>query len=310
MSDRVAFLLFAATMSILAGALAFLLRKRPRASEAAAIVSVGLLAFKIVLSRMPSLETRLFPYTWYIYVSCWHLPAAMFLCFHLLNRSRNRARRIRALLLSVILGGVVLWSARFFLLPSGVHELRDTWDADGICLQSTEWSCAPAACATLLNEDGIETTEAEMARLALARPRYGTNVLGMYRALKMLAEPHGLRVEVLRGDLDMLRRLRKPCLILSRFDVDHVNVVYVVTDGGAIVAEPSWGLESWPTTEDISQIWSGTALALFRESPFEPPEAVFREQWRSAHISPEVKERIRASLRETFPPTTLPEGRR
>ena len=295
--DALPFLAFAVVTGGGAAWSAVGLSRRGRGFGLGAGIAVGVLGLKAALSRMPGVELAVFPWTWYVYLSAWHFPAAVFVSVFLWKRMVSPWGRVRAVALSAVLMGVVLWSVRFFFLPTGEEQLKGAWDADGVCIQSERWSCVPAACATLLREIGVATSEGEFARVSLARPGYGTSVLGTVRGLRILAGEKGYRVKVVRGDAEMLGKLRKPCLILSKFDVPHVDVVYAIGPGGMIVAEPSWGMESWPNVGDIPEVWSGLAVVVYRESMFEAPTLIYRDGWQSSMISAEVRERFRAASR-------------
>ena len=71
-----------------------------------------------------------------------------------------------------------------------LDALRLKMALDQICLQSTAYTCAPAACATLLAAWGIEKSEHEMAQLCLCVPNRGTNGFDTYRGLRPLACRH------------------------------------------------------------------------------------------------------------------------
>lgn len=263
------------------------------------IVAGGALALvvtKAVLAAIPRVELQIFPWTWYIYVSYWHFPCAVVVCVFLWRRAVTPLARVRTVVLSIALLGVILWHGRFFLIPSGADALETTWDADGVCIQSRDWSCVPAAIATVLRHHGIRTTEREVAQLALSRPHYGTHILGTHRALRILGKEKGLRVRFLHCDVATLRRLRKPCMILSHFNVDHINVVYAATGDFAIVAEPSWGMESWPNLGDLPDVWSGDVIVVYRDDMFEPPGLIWRDDWRSPFVSDDVRKQMAGTL--------------
>ena len=57
--------------------------------------------------------------------------------------------------------------------------------SSGPVMQSQDYSCVPAACATALNQLGLPTTEAEMAELTQTRPGTGATLI---RALAGLRE--------------------------------------------------------------------------------------------------------------------------
>ena len=272
------------------------LATRPRAMRAVARAAFVLLATKALLAAVPRIELQIFPWTWYIYVSYWHFPCAVVVCVFLWRRAGTPFARVRTVVLSIALLGVILWHGRFFLIPPRAEELKTSWDADGVCVQSRDWSCVPAAVATLLRHHGIKTTESEVAQLALSRPHYGTHILGTHRALRILGKDKGLRVRLLHCSVETLRRLRKPCMILSHFNVDHVNVVYAATRDFAVVAEPSWGMEGWPNIEDIGEVWSGEVIAVYRDDMFEPPALVWRDDWRSPFISADLRKQMAADV--------------
>lgn len=64
-------------------------------------------------------------------------------------------------------GTLILWLAVPYLKPVvdpvNFGEFHDEW-RDGVCLQSTESSCGPAAAATLMKAGGVSATELELAR--------------------------------------------------------------------------------------------------------------------------------------------------
>lgn len=72
-----------------------------------------------------------------------------------------------------------------------------SWDSFGNCLQTTEFTCSPAAAATLLNAHGITASEQEMAELCLTRR--GTTWPGLYRGLKLKTQGTSWDVEVVPG---------------------------------------------------------------------------------------------------------------
>lgn len=89
----------------------------------------------------------------------------------------------------------------------------DRWDSLGNCLQTTEFTCSPAAAATVLRAHGIDATEQEMAELCLTRR--GTTWPGLYRGLKLKTAGTKWDVEVLAGEPQEWDALDDRPLILS-----------------------------------------------------------------------------------------------
>jgi len=125
-----------------------------------------------------------------------------------------------AFLAGMVLGqrGIRRWRRVAFsaaLAITGVYALieplcvsppqGDDYWTNGVCLQSNDAACSPAAAATLLRHHGIEATEQEMIVLCLTG-RKATRQLGLYRGLKKKTIHTPWRVEVFRSNVDRLRR--------------------------------------------------------------------------------------------------------
>ncbi|MGN6625549.1 MAG: C39 family peptidase [Tepidisphaeraceae bacterium] len=81
---------------------------------------------------------------------------------------------------------------------------------NGVHHQSTLSTCSAAAAATLLGYDGIQSTEAEMAKLCLTRSG-GTLQLGLYRGLRIKA-PRAT-VEFLNDDFTAVVSSSRPVIV-------------------------------------------------------------------------------------------------
>src|SRR5204862_2009719 len=88
----------------------------------------------------------------------------------------------RRLLVLVPMGAVCLYQANWPLLAK-MPAVGEKWQ-DGVCRQTSQATCGPAAAATLLQVNNIAATEAEMAELCLTTSK-GTSMLGLYRGLKI-----------------------------------------------------------------------------------------------------------------------------
>jgi len=135
---------------------------------------------------------------------------------------------------------------------------------DDTCLQSTEYTCAPAAASTLLHTYGIEATEQEMAGLCLTNGR-GTSNLGLYRGLCLKTRGHSYTPTIVCGPpegsvadmptpallavkLSMARMAELGCRWVYRCPpgIEHAIVLLGRDeDGQAIVADPLMGRLRW-----------------------------------------------------------------
>ncbi len=78
---------------------------------------------------------------------------------------------------------------RYWLSPLTVTE-EDQWNR-GVCMQSTEVSCCPAAAVTLLATHGARHTESSLTKACLTSSA-GTSSLGLYRGLSQVAADEGM----------------------------------------------------------------------------------------------------------------------
>jgi hypothetical protein len=175
---------------------------------------------------------------------------------------------------------VVAATTLVYPLLGKVPHCGNVWDADGICHQTTDVTCSPAAAATLLRLHGIAATEQEMSELCLTRK--GTSWPGLYRGLKHKTAGTKWDVQVIDCSADELPSYADQPLILSvglehnaRVDanfskeygwqpgVNH-SVLLLNTAGNELrIADPSQpvALETWDR-ETLGLLWRGLAIRL------------------------------------------------
>lgn len=170
--------------------------------------------------------------------------------------------------------------------------VNDNWK-DGVCLQSHEASCAPAAAATLLGLHGVEATERQMAGYCFTSQN-GTLSLGAFRGVYRGVQGEDLRARALvcrpqEYSTDSVSE-RLPMLALVDFDNLHpqpntpsdnlfallertrrsqgmgvgrhaVVVVKHERDGNWIVADPAVGKVRW-NDNYFRKIWVGEGIYL------------------------------------------------
>jgi hypothetical protein len=181
-------------------------------------------------------------------------------------RAEPRNRRV-VLLFVGFLAVYGLWDAASLLEdPGAVLEAPSRWNGD-CCLQSTGWSCAPAAACSLLRRLGIDADEAEMARLMRSRRWFGTDLLKMHRGLarKLEGAPH--EVELVRLGYDELVAARAPALasIKHQLLIDHAVAVVEARPDGVTLLDPLVGPRQL-SREGFERIWRRDAI-LVRPAP-------------------------------------------
>lgn len=154
----------------------------------------------------------------------------------------------------------VIWSASGLVSDPALGLGTEEWDGE-CCLQSTGWSCAPAAACSLLRRVGVEARESEMARLMCARPHFGTDLLNMQRGLARKLRGTGYRVELRRLDYAGLVAGDAPCLVSMElhFFMDHAMAVVHADAAGVSVLDPLSGPD-WIPRDRFEEIWRKNAL--------------------------------------------------
>jgi hypothetical protein len=158
-------------------------------------------------------------------------------------------------------------------------SVGDRW-RDGVCFQTTQASCGPAAAATLLQEYNIAATEEEMSRLCLTT-MHGTSMLGLYRGLKLKTRGSELDAMPFVGTPEDLRESGVGPVLLSvglpsSSDVDpvyeqqwgwipgvsHTVVLYrFLGNDKAEIGDPATGREVW-NLRDLKVLWHGSGIYL------------------------------------------------
>lgn len=155
-----------------------------------------------------------------------------------------------------------------------------SWEA-GVCLQSTTSTCGPAAATTLLHYAGVETTEAELARLCLTTD-HGTHLTGLYRGLSLLAPPdthvrvrHMSVAELMAGQdlLPVIASLRLTAELAQRdprfvtewgwdVGVTHTVVIFNFPQKDKVrLGDPGVGMETW-RVRGLKELWTGEVIYL------------------------------------------------
>lgn len=219
--------------------------------------------------------TRLIPYSNVIVLGNWFPIGAAILS----GIACGRLKELRVRQAFTAVGMLVVGAVGLFLPMIGSPpECGNTWE-DGICRQTSETSCLPAACATLLRRYGVNTTEAEMAGLCFSRSR-GTTWLGLYHGLAVKLKPEGLQPVLFDEELQQLLVHDGPQIISCGITkeqakehpeyqqdwgwipgVEHAVVLLEVKNSHVVIGDPAVGRERW-TMRDLKILWNGRGVRL------------------------------------------------
>lgn len=192
-----------------------------------------------------------------------------------LPRLRLRRQRIGvALLVAVIVLAEAAWP---FLAPAfnraQLAGLVTRFDADGICLQNTDYTCGPAAAVTALKQLGIRAEEGELAILCGTTASTGTpaDILAgrlneRFRADELRATQRAFRsVDELRGQTPFLAWVK------FAFLADHVVAVLEVTPERVVVGDPFRGRRVLTPVEFEAE-WRFVGVTLWSAPPARVPD--------------------------------------
>jgi predicted double-glycine peptidase len=146
-------------------------------------------------------------------------------------------------------------------------SIKTQIDKDGICQQSSDYNCGPAAAVTALRWLGFPAEEGEIAILAHTSTAIGTPPDILARALQKRYGPQGLKCEYRHfKSIAELKNGGKTLVVtnVSLF-LDHYLTVLKVTDDMIIVGDPSRGLRAI-RHEEFLKNWRFVGVVLKRES--------------------------------------------
>lgn len=156
-----------------------------------------------------------------------------------------------------------------FLAPafnrSYLAGLKTRLDSDGICRQSNDYTCGPAAAVTALRKLGVPAEEGEIAILAHASSLTGTEPDVLAKALQKRYGADGIVAEY-RGFKDAAE-MRGAGLVVAvmRFNAlqDHCVTVLGVETNHVVVGDPLSGLIT-NSTEEFESKWQFAGIVLRR----------------------------------------------
>lgn len=185
--------------------------------------------------------------------------------------SRLPGKRSRAYVAALMIVVVSLMSVWPFLAPAFnrtyLLRLETRMDADGICLQSNDYNCGPAAAVTALRRLGFPAEEGELAILAHTSTATGTPPDILARALKERYAKDGLDSEYrVFKSVDELKNAGLTLAVIKySFMLDHYVTVLEFADDQVVVGDPLKGRLAL-TREEFEERWRFVGVVLRRAS--------------------------------------------
>jgi hypothetical protein len=171
-------------------------------------------------------------------------------------------------LMVVIVFFMAVWP---FLAPladrNQLNRLKTNVDQDGICLQSTDYTCGPAAAVTALRKLGLPADEGQIAILSYTSFQEGTPTDMLADALQNQYAKDGLVVKY--RSFKSIAELKQAGLTLAvikyGFMVDHWVTVLAVTDKEVIIGDPLAGLAHL-SYQEFAGKWRFIGIVLQRKA--------------------------------------------
>jgi hypothetical protein len=190
-----------------------------------------------------------------------------------LSRLPHKFERV---VIYIVMAVVVVWfSVLPFLVPALIEgrlaNLTTLLDSNGVCFQTTDYTCAPAAAVTALRKLGLTAYEGEIAILAHTSPVAGTLPGCLQAALQSRYGNDGLICQY--RHFDSVAQLKNAGITLavvkSAFLTDHCVTVLEVTDKMITIADPVIGKQSL-SYKQFEEIWRFTGIVLNRDFTHNP----------------------------------------
>lgn len=187
-----------------------------------------------------------------------------------LSRVPQRRDRIMIIVLMVV---IVLCTSVWPIVEPLVNRtqltrLQTRLDSNGICLQSTDYTCGPAAAVTALRKLDFPAEEGQVAILSFTSDSAGTPPDMLAEALQKQYGSAGLRAHCRNfKDLSELRRAGLTLAVIKyNWLSDHWITVFEVTDSEVVVGDPLLGLVRL-SHADFRKRWRFVGIVLERKLP-------------------------------------------
>jgi predicted double-glycine peptidase len=212
------------------------------------------------------------PFCWMIAGRARYVLFGLAVTVGLMSPLSRLPKRGQKILTCVLMSIFVIWfSVLPFLLPALIENdllnLPTRLDSDGVCLQSTDFTCGPAAAVTALGKMGFQTSEGQLAVLARTNPIAGTMQKCLSDALSSLYEQQGLQCRYRHFDsVEQLKSAEVALVVVKgSFLTDHCVVVLEVSDQAVCIADPSFG-KVFMERADFEKVWRFSGITLNRLS--------------------------------------------
>jgi predicted double-glycine peptidase len=227
----------------------------------------------------------------FVYALAFHIPAILFappFCWMLMGLRKfammgflatlvlttpmsrlpqKRHRILVSVLMAVIVFFMGIWP---FFAPlvdrEQLRHLQTNIDKNGICLQTTDYTCGPASAATALRKLGLPAEEGQMAILSCTSRQEGTPEDMLADGLNRQYAAQGLsaRCRAFQSVGELKGAGLTLAVIRYGFLVDHWVTVLEVTDSEVVIGDPLGGLDRL-SYQEFAKRWRFIGIVLQRK---------------------------------------------
>lgn len=225
----------------------------------------------LVLARFTNSLAFIPPFSWLVAGRIKFVVLSLAVTTGLVTPLSRLPYRFEKVMIGILIVIVVTWfSVLPFLVPALIEDsllsIETVVDSDGICLQSRDYTCGPAAAVTALRILGLPANEGRIAVLSHSSPIVGTLPDCLSAALRSLYVTDGLKCQY--RHFDSLEQLKGAGITLAvvrnAFLLDHCVVVLEVSDDMVTVADPVLG-KRLISREQFEEIWRFSGIVLKRD---------------------------------------------
>jgi predicted double-glycine peptidase len=154
--------------------------------------------------------------------------------------------------------------SRSIWISRELKSLQTTFSKEGVCIQTTGFTCGAASAVTVLRQIGIEAQESELAILAKTTSTGTTNDKLIYAIRKLYG---GKGIDCQYREFNSIAELKDICPMIAIIKlspvVDHYTAVLEVTDDKVIIGDPLAGKKEW-SYANFKNKWSAAGIVLKR----------------------------------------------
>ena len=183
----------------------------------------------------------------------------------LIGRLTNRIEKsvVFLFMLGAVAWGAVMPFALPLILENDLANLPTITNADNICVQSTPYTCGPAAAVTALRKLGFQAHEGELAVLSHTSPIVGTMPLTLCKTLQDRYAASGIDCQF--RQFDSVNQLKDAdvtlAVIKDAFLLDHCVAILSVTDKTVTIGDPILGKFKM-SHKDFQSVWRFYGIAM------------------------------------------------